>query len=610
MKCEACGIMNDPENTVCSGCGKALSEAPVESAASTAAPQENSVQQFPENSNHQDAGQETESGATPDQPAQEAIPPEQTVPDAEWNEEQTAYVESGESAAAQAGDSPVQEAAVADSAQEPPKKKKKMGLIAGIVAAVAAVAVIGIIAVSSIQSKPYVALTQVYHNFQTNDGDTIFYSSTDKKPVLLEGLMTEAHYSLNDDRAALLMSTGELWLVMNGDKELIDETVSPQICMSANGDSIAYTTDGVSKWYNVNSKKAEELDEIATSKVFSPDGKILSYTDEDNVAYLKESGKKESVFLEDCMVIALANNNKFIYYLEENQKTQKTNLYVQKGLKGEPQKLASGFYMEGYSRILVNQDLSEMLFGSNDKVYITKNGAEKQQLAKSKTDDYWENTFLPFPLHGQHCESASISRFVVNVHLYNTKSFTNTAIFNVSSSSIFSINGKLEGENIVSNNVRSSSRVGKNIYYIDDKDRLYKIPVSGGEKEQLRKKVYSLYITGDRNSIYYVTTDKELCFLNKKGEEVMISDELDAMNSYSDAVLTTLSTGDIYYLSDGTLYYSAKGSEGKKIADDVTWFDTDYDCVVYYVEDDEKVYRGNPSKGFDEFTEMAAGEWS
>lgn len=400
----------------------------------------------------------------------------------------------------------------------------------------------------------------------------------------------EEIYSVNhsSDYSLTVVETREdvLYFVKGNKLVEVDEEVDAYI-ISAYGDSIAYLKEvenGVGELYlyNVAKEKAEKIDSEAYEEYFvlSPDGKTIAYLGNCEVevddwwgydeltggdVFVSKNGKKAEKRYKDAIPVAVSNNAKYVYYIEDVQENGKFCVNDKKIL-ADSTKL---------DEIIFNDDLTEMLYyADGDTRYFT---AAKAKDVKVKSS-YLYSVMMP--------ENAVVHYIDSDIYMYGIDTF-NKSVISLDSGLYYMYDKGEETEKIATStyNLKMSDD-GKSFLFVDG-DELVRIKDVTKSREEVvvgeDLEISTLYTSKDLKKIYYIDYDEELFLLKKNGKSVSISDDVTSA-IYSDKYDV------IYFIEDEELFYATTSAKSKKsVAEDVTDVAGGYDSyVLYYVEEDDE----------------------
>jgi hypothetical protein len=321
----------------------------------------------------------------------------------------------------------------------------------------------------------------------------------------------------------------------------------------------------------------------------SPDGKSLAYTVEDDeyeIELFVWSSGKATCLGKDFEPVAVSNGAKYIYFISEEK-----SLYVASADK-EKSKLCGD--VTGVR--LFNRDCSEIIFTSEDKTYISINGAEKVSLGKAD---------FSYPLLPRYAVTSGGNTKVGSI-IYKD-SLLGQAYYARSSDGfdIVTLNKKCEVEKLFSDVNANLADDEKTITYMKG-DSVYKGKLNKANDAQkiVEDEVVSFIATSDGKAFYYITEDDELMYKKGNADPKKISDDVRRMSISGDDVLFFLAD---YSSDSGTLFASSNGKEKVKIADDVMSVTSNAKAIIYYANDEDNTCDVFASDGGTKFVEIAKG---
>lgn len=426
--------------------------------------------------------------------------------------------------------------------------------------------------------------------FISQDDDSVVIALDGKTKSTIKGRLGNQSYSFDGKTAAILVndsdestygsdSEGYSLYIVTDKATFVTDGVHDDIKLSLSGDGIAFTRE------IDNDTRTAELCLWSVGKVstvttdystrngfsISPDGKTVAYTlydeDEDKVEGCYYNGKETSLG-KDIIPVAIANGAKYVYY------NKKDSLYVQAGANGDSKnKLGEGVYDYYF-----NNDLTQIIYNSSSKAYISRNGGEKESL--SDTISYF---ILP---------AGTVSEYN-NGQVIGISSFADT--FYINGSSVIHINGKFETNNAVKNaNNPQLAKDGKTIIYRRN-DSIYKIngtKENAEDKELVKEDVHNFIATSDGGAVYFCNTDDELFYQKGTGKPVRIGEDLGGNYFYGD-YWAMFGGNKLFFISDDELFWST-GGKGKAV--------TDIDGDIDYMFANNKFVYVQATDGSDTFT--------
>lgn len=442
------------------------------------------------------------------------------------------------------------------------KFPKKIAIIAAALAAV--ILLIALICAFSSSGK---------FEFAEGDYRVIYTEDDDVSAVLYDGKVIakdiEGEISITEaakgTKAFFVNEEGNLYQITKEGAEKLVGDVSG-FSVSSSGDTIVYL-DKENALFSYSIKK-EEKTRIAgsyvSSYVMSEDGKAVAYTERklpekaDDITEALTAEyvghvyyKGESVKIgKDVFFGAISNGAKYIYYTKADDKGE-TDLYLT-NLKDERVKIASEV-----EDVVWNADLSQILFNTDGKWYVSVKGGEK-----IKIDGV----------------SSSVSSLFVIDGVKQTEKFQNNYFLGYSDGeySIYKVNKKWSAEKLAGGiDSCSISDDGKTIYYIKS-DKLYIL----GNDEAIEEDVKGFSLTSDGKAVYFRSEDDTLYYKKGKKAKKRIADDVKtAYITHDDTIL--------FLDEDDALFSSVNGKAPKSVGADIedvyvchdyTYFVGDYDA--------------------------------
>ncbi len=436
------------------------------------------------------------------------------------------------------------------------KFPKKIAIIAAALAAV--ILLIALICAFSSSGK---------FEFAEGDYRVIYTEDDNSSAVLYDGKVIakdiEGEISITEaskgTKAFFVNEEGNLYQITKEGAEKLVGDVSG-FSVSSSGDTIVYL-DKENALFSYSIKK-EEKTRIAgsyvSSYVMSEDGKAVAYTERklpekaDDITEALTAEyvghvyyKGESVKIgKDVFFGAISNGAKYIYYTKADDKGE-TDLYLT-NLKDERVKIASEV-----EDVVWNADLSQILFNTDGKWYVSVKGGEKV-----KVDGISSSISYLYVLSPDYA-SGKMDKLQDNYYVgYNGENYT-----------IYLINKKWSAEKLASNvDDYAMSEDGETIYYSKD-NKVYIL----GNDESIEKEVSSFAMMPDGSGMYFINEDDTLYYKKGTSEKQRISDDVETMSVTHDGYV-------IYRNEDKEMYASNKGKSPERLAEDVTYI---YTCVNY-----------------------------
>lgn len=411
-----------------------------------------------------------------------------------------------------------------------------------------------------------------------------YYSAEDEmvvynnKKVIAE--VEDAYYdmpsfSLDRTKAAILCDYnseegGTLYFVdSKGEKNIDDGVMVYEI--AASGNAVAYFTDFDSLERTAtlmlyNGKKSIEIKDDINIGFYenaeiniSPDGRTVTFVEydgEDFASYVSVNGKTPKKLGNNQKCVAVANNGKYIYYIDYDEDEYSGELYVKSG--NDEVKLASD--AESLGDFLFNKDYSQVLFHYDSKTYISVKGNEKVKILS--------DTAYPFlPLNTIQMQQNNSNM------VYGINSFADKLVR--ASEGIYYIDGKLETNKITDSNYQAVITNDMNkLVYMDYSESLYIVTRlnSNNPKEvelDAADDVIGFAMSEDGKRIYYVNEDEELYAITASNKPKKIADDV-----YTSSLIAL--GNKMYFLVDysdtGSLYYTTGSRKtAVKNADEISY---------------------------------------
>ena len=453
-----------------------------------------------------------------------------------------------------------------------------------IVLAAVALILICIIASCASNKDRYTRTEDLSNCYEQIDSDLLV--TMNGKELSTEEDISSVRYS--DDNSLTVVKTvdGVLYVVKKDKLVEVDEDIDSYI-ISTFGDSIAYMKDvedyvGELFLFNVAKEEAVKVDSEAYEEYYtlSPDGKTIAYvgnceieTDEwwgykefaGGDVFVSKNGKDAEKLYKDAVPVAISDNAKYVYYVEDFMEDGK--LYV----NGE--KIVSD--IDSVDGVFFNNDLSEMLYEADGDTKYYK--AAKNTDVKVKSSGLYS---VVVPSDTIFCDMNDA--YYVGIDTFNKTVLKLNAGY-------YYMYDKGEETEKVSSEASSMlvSEDGKSLLYVEDDDLVYIKNVTKSREEDVigeNLDIRRLRASKDLKKIYFVDEDEELFFFKKNDKSVSIADDVTDI-VYSDEF------GGVYFIEDEELFYATKNEKSKKsIAEDVTDVYKSGDKVLYTVdEDDEEV---------------------
>ena len=450
--------------------------------------------------------------------------------------------------------------------------------------------------------------------------DEVQIYAGDKKPITIDGLKDRGVYTMDGKKIAVTVDVDEegladLWYC-DGKKAVDVASGVYNFDFSASGSKIAYLTDydmesgvGSLYLYDVQTKKSKEIaDEAASDFVMSPDGKSIAYTAdismddygymESYTGYLSINGAKAEALGENQCVFAIANDGKYVYYVETDAASPDTgDLYIRQGKTDD--KIGSA---DLYSAFYLNKDCSELLFVKSGSTYLCADGKDKEKISGMELSNMVASDALQYYSNNSDTVYAAIlgvSSFTGHLYAFSDEDNAGTTLTylkkDLSSDDIDELNDYYYMYNV------TLHQNDKDLYYINDTGKIlhykdYRDLETDPAKIEADEDIIYFIVMPDQSAVYYVDAEQTLWVQRGKGDPEEIASDVD---TYSLSV--TKDEKGIYYICDfkaadeaydayaggGTLNYIKNEAKAKsvEIAEDVYSVEV-YDYgTVYYVYD-------------------------
>lgn len=442
---------------------------------------------------------------------------------------------------------------------------KKVLLIAALAIMVIAVPVV----ISLLPEKPnYFFVKNSISMFATDNtlivsaGESDLFAF-DSKIIYGAGV---AESSIDKSKAAVLSikdddsNAGALWYISAAGKQFVADDVYG-FMISDNGNAIAYFTDLNTETYsvtlNLHDSETEESIVIAENAVgrvsISPDGKTVSYitdysydteqTIEQFSTYIKTVGKPEELLGENMLCLAVADDAKYIYYVDFGNTVDPASLLVRS--ESGDTVIISDYTFNNTSAL--NKDYSQLLYEYRSKTYI--------------------------------CRDGGVPEFVADWVLYDFLLPYNTQWIQHQNGNYFSVCGIRDFAGIVFN-------ANDKYLYIDNNYSAIRIPI---DDYYVYAYVSDVFLTADGKTVIFTDDDKALCrfdFTDPYAErEIIAENGIQFTASYDGDVVYYLNSDNELWRAEGT---GKKKSEPVKIAEGVsrdTLVLSDSSDTIFFITD-------------------------
>lgn len=420
-------------------------------------------------------------------------------------------------------------------------------------------------------------------NIQNSNQPVLAYSADNFDTVVLSGHKHELDdessivmLSLNHSAAAVLTDFrsfeegGTLWYLNGKNKIKVSDYVT-YFYISDNGNAIAYITDydedynsGTLKLFDGKKSDVVDRDVFAGHFHVSPNGKSVAYVKDyeynygsvELTGYVK-TGKKSAVKLGDYILpIAVADNAKYIYYIEVDENDSDIgNIYVKKG-KNET-RIRGRAPLDDINGIF-NSDYSQLILYDDGRTYISVNGGEGASLGRFRLNRPVQDTGSRFWLENMFGVLA-------------LKDLTQTLYYN-NDGYIVKIDRNGTSETVIRDawSARVTDDLGA-IVYIDYRDRLVRKSLGNplAEEQVLAKEARQFMMSNDAKIVYYIDDYDDLYVVKGNSEPAVLASDVELFS-----LRMSPDGKQLFYLNDyrydaGTLYVSRNGGKPVRIAEDV-----------------------------------------
>ena len=457
------------------------------------------------------------------------------------------------------------------------------------------------------------------------DGDEVFISGNNNEKFSIDGNLYDYHTSADGSKAVVLAdysynqySSGTLWFVTTTDAtKIADDVVS--CFFSDSGDGVAYFSDYVAQdqtaslyLYDTTSRNGTLIAQDVyywSPVVISPDGRSVGYVTDYNssnnefTGYIKVDGNEPERLGGETFAVAISNSGRHLYYIRTDRYGG-SSLHVRS--RGNDLRLAVDQY---YFVLRLNQDYSEVLYASDGRSYISKDGGERERISgpeigsilvsqEAQTRDnnvYFANTDVIAMVYDVRSMSGFVARTESGLAYYNSELERNA----ISGAGQYGLDAQISND-------------GRTLFYLDVNNTLFSIDPTNpnAERVEIGEYVDTFVSSVDGRSVYYVNYYGELFFSGGGGTPAKISDDV-----YAESLTVFQSANRAFFLIDfrgssrgGELYYSNSGGTSTRVpgADEVIGVMATPTCVWYGTRYEE-LYRSNGSDRFDLFHDMSGG---
>jgi hypothetical protein len=247
---------------------------------------------------------------------------------------------------------------------------------------------------------------------------------------------------------------------------------------------------------------------------------------------------KENEIGSDCYPVMISNNAKYLYFMRAG------SLYVQTGLKDDKREKLG----DGVSGSYANRDLSQLVFETGTKCYISRDGGAAELLS--------DRAQAPLFLQGV------AGLWVNKIISFDILSFSNT-FYQSAEQAIVRINGEYKASSIVKGiSYANLADDGKTLTYLRN-SRIYKVNGSDDRLETVQvvdENAILFSAAADGGALYYLNGEYNLFYQKGTGKPVAVASGLsDGINGEY-----TLFKNTFFYIYDSKLY-SAKGGKASPV---------------------------------------------
>ena len=425
-------------------------------------------------------------------------------------------------------------------------KKYLKPAIAVVVALVAIFAVMNLFK----PAKYMQAKGSVYISGYTGTGETYVIPNGKSTVETLDGELSRRVLSMDGTKAAMIIDEGgygyTLYHVTDKVVKVAEDVEN--FWLSADGKVIAYIVDeddSVAELYRYAGGKSTSISKDFYAYGYgycaiSPNGSALAFTtyDDDDYMGVVWDGKIREIS-KDMKMIAVADKAKYLYF-EKNDA-----LYVQKGAneKAYDNRVKLG---EDVYALHANKDLSQVVYSSNSKAYISRNGKEKQSLSGS--------------FYGLLTPAKTATYQADGIMIYGISSFADTFYAN-SSDSVVYIDSKFEANSNVKNVYSASlGKDGKTITYLKG-GSIYRVngkAANAVPKELVKGDVEGFFML-ENGSLVYTNYDDEVYYQKGSSKPFRViadNDDTEAGGMFKNT---------LYYADEDGKLFASTGGKAKAV---------------------------------------------
>lgn len=425
------------------------------------------------------------------------------------------------------------------------------------------------------QSEHTVFSTSAYSDVTLTNGHTLIVPEQSPGDVItLEGTLQRTFQNLDGSISGMIFGQDQVLYQISGGKESFIEENVAGVSYSTNGRGLAFTTgtwrfDNTerSDLYLRNGAKNERISrDCVGESVFSPSGRYLLYVEYDgkNYTLLLHNGKKAREILSSkrrIAAIGIRDDGKRMYYaVKDANGNDLQGAYTLYHYDSETFTELGGFLFG--SRILLNRDLSQILFVSDKNAWFSENGEEPVKLRMGGSS---------FLLLTPRLTAVQYGDSTLEPDIYDAADFRNT--FVLCDDTLYLFNGE---------EFKTISRKVLDAQVLNNEKTLLIRKTDGGlfrmngrkenaKEEEITADEIDLYgSSADGKTVYYITKNAELYLCGKTGAPVKLSGE-NGVDAYLDPGTGRIShlgqiayrekNSALYFVEGGALYVSAKEKE-------------------------------------------------
>ncbi len=420
------------------------------------------------------------------------------------------------------------------------------------------------------------------HNVLVYDYETQGYyglSGGKISETQISGDISSAKEAISGNASAVLTSSGTLYLYSDNSFLTVSENVL-DFLLSSKGNAIAYSTkDRKLNLFCLNENKGYEIAQNADlGYIVSPNGSCAAYT-VTNAAGIKETYIFDKATLtkafEKYIPVCISDNGEIYAYDSQNDALYYKNATETVTIS---EKTDEGFF--------VNENCDQIMFCSEEKMYISENGSESRRASSNKAS-------LITP-HGHAAATENNNTIFVGVNtlfdcLYYDGAnniFKLTPSYNEQESRYSTIRLNTFYENYYLNEDSSC------VYYIDNNSRLcYSKIKESADIDIVSENVKVFFISNNEKKIAYITNDRKL-YVYQNGQSNFVSENADLVQIGEN--------NTVFYLSNNALYKFSSDTP-ELVAENVQSLYCKQDGMCFTCSTDElmsAVYCGNEKDGY------------